>query len=497
MTVRHVLIALNFVAVLAIIVYVIWAVLSPKRASNETLPANRTPFLADDELESRRLERVQGWALLFAAIVAVALPLYWLHEPSRQKESVNYFEKNAVSRGEVLFSNSAMNTYDPTNSLQCANCHGVSGGGGQVPTFVNGEAVIWQAPPLNTVFERFEEDPDCAMPVDDQPDGTICDITDIITYGRPGTPMQGWGVAGGGPKNVQSIQDLVAYLRTIQLTPAQIHAEEAANITAARSTDPNTVCPQYVTCPVVQEDAARTTLNTDTKAFDADRTALQAALKQPDATDAQLTATCNSIIAEVKTDPKMVIPAQADACGTYTTAAALVTTDKNALAWTISWVARRVNVSDGQILFEANCARCHTQGWSTFDSAVPPDQPGGIDGLGPPAGGGGIGGGIGPNLRNGDEIRRFGNDLSGGFAAQVSFVMTGSMPFKAYGNAGIGSGRMPGFANMLTKDQISEIVSYERYCVDSSTFLATEPACATPTTSEVAPTTTTTVKAAG
>ena len=29
--------------------------------------------------------------------------------------------------------------------------------------------------------------------VDDQPDGTVCNVTTIITYGRPGTPMQAWG----------------------------------------------------------------------------------------------------------------------------------------------------------------------------------------------------------------------------------------------------------------------------------------------------------------
>ena len=43
-------------------------------------------------------------------------------------------------------------------------------------------------------------------------------------------------------------------------------------------------------------------------------------------------------------------------------------------------------------------------------------------------------------------------------------------PVPGYGNGGIGSGRMPGFANMLTPDQIKEIVSYERYCLDTSTF---------------------------
>ena len=85
--------------------------------------------------------------------------------------------------------------------------------------------------------------------------------------------MQGWGVAGGGPKNVQSIQDLVAFLRTIQLKPAQIMAQETKNLAAARSTDPKTLCPQYMTCPAVQEDAAQATLDDDTKALATARTA--------------------------------------------------------------------------------------------------------------------------------------------------------------------------------------------------------------------------------
>jgi len=117
-TVRHVLIALNLFALVAIAAYLIWAVLSPKRASTDVEPANLTPFLPDEDLESRRLERVQGWALLFAAVVAIALPLYWLHEPSRQKESANYFDKNAIHRGLVLYSDPTMDSFDPTVSLQ-------------------------------------------------------------------------------------------------------------------------------------------------------------------------------------------------------------------------------------------------------------------------------------------------------------------------------------------------------------------------------------------
>ena len=77
---------------------------------------------------------------------------------------------------------------------------------------VDGEPVVWQAPPLDTVLLRLNEDPGC-INIDDRATLT-CAVTDVITNGRPGTPMQAWGVDGGGPKNDQSIQDLVAYLRT-------------------------------------------------------------------------------------------------------------------------------------------------------------------------------------------------------------------------------------------------------------------------------------------
>jgi hypothetical protein len=114
-----------------------------------------------------------------------------------------------------------------------------------------------------------------------------------------------------------------------------------------------------------------------------------------------------------------------------------------------------------------------------------------------PGGGGGNGGGIGFNLRNRDTIRRFGDDASGGFAAQVTFVGTGSAPNVGYGDIGIGSGRMPGFTSMMTPTQLGMIVSYERYCLDTSTFLAAQPMCQTPNAPRTPPTTTTTLKAAG
>ena len=465
MTVRHVLIGLNLFALVAIAAYVVWAVLSPKRASQEIEPANLTPFLPDEDLESRRLERVQGWALLFAAIVAVALPLYWLHEPARQKESVNYFDKNSVARGKVLFSDPTMQSFDPTVSLQCARCHGADGGGGTVPFVVNGVSLIWQAPPLNTELLRFTEDPKCVDP-DLRPTLT-CAVTNIITYGRPGTPMPAWGVAGGGAKNDQAIQDLVAYIRSIQLSPEAAQKEAADNLAA------------YRTAPESAVKAARDKLKTDQAALATARTAAQKAFNQPDATDAELTAQCKQIARDLESGKGKVNRPQGDACRTYTAAQATVEQDRKALAWTEDWAARRADVSDGQLLFELNCARCHTAGWSTFDPTVPPDQPGGLDGVGLPGGGGGLGGGIGFNLRDNGEIRRFGTDVEGGFDAQVSFVTDGSLPNKEYGDNGLGTGKMPGFGKMLTPDMIKEIVGYERYCLDSSILTAVEPACST------------------
>lgn len=478
MTVRHVLIALNLLAVVGVAGYLIWGVLSPTREPEETLPANLTVFFPDEELESRRLERVQGWALLFAAVVAVALPLYWLHEPARQGQSANYFDENAAERGEVLFSDASMPHFESAQSLLCASCHGPEGGGGPVPFTVEGKPVVWQAPALNTVLLRLNEDPGC-INIDIRPTLT-CAVTEVITNGRPGTPMQPWGVEGGGPKNDQSIQDLVAYLRSIQLTPKKAQAQAKKALATARKQAADNV------------SAAAKTLAADTKALAASRSKVQKALSKPDASDAEIETACTALVAEVTADPSKTDDRKpAVACKTFTDDLETVKADQAALDWTRDWLRRRQNVPEGQLLFELNCARCHTAGWSTFDSSVPPDEPGGVNSLGLPGGGGGLGGGTAFNLRDGGEIRRFGGDEAGGFEAQVEFVSLGSLNHKAYGNGGIGSGRMPGFSRLLTKDFIAKIVSYERYCLESSSFLRVEPACQTDAEPRVPATTTT------
>ena len=490
--VRHVLIALNIVAFGILIVYLIYATLSPRRAQKEEKPApNMTPFLDDDDLEGRRLERVQGWALIFAAVVAIALPIYWLREPDRQHEIAHYFDKNSVHRGAVLFASPGTPDYDAATSKQCANCHGAKGEGGSAPYRIKGVQVSWKAPPLNTEALRFTQDPKCADP-SAKDATTICEISDIITYGRPGTPMQGWGVAGGGPLNDQAINDLVAYIKSIQLTPEQAKAQATKDLAAANADSGS--CPEYMTCPKIALGDAQKKLEADQKALDEAEKAARAKIPDaPEGTDA-LRADCRTITSRVPKNPadvKEPLKSEAIACAAFETAAKKVDDSKAAVAWDQEWLARRANVSEGQILFETYCARCHTQGWSVFDPTQPPSALNGVNILGLSGGGGGTNGGIGFNLRDGDTTRRFGSDEAAGWQKQFDFVTAGSNPFQGYGNNGMGSGRMPGFGDMLTPDQIAMIVSYERYCLEATDYTAVSPVCETPTHPKTAPTTTT------
>ena len=406
MNVRTVLIILNIAVLVGLAIYVALAV---GRSREPKDPENLTPFLDDEGLEGRRLDRVLGWALLFAAVIAIALPLYWLREPNRQEESIGYFDHGAEERGAVLYANSASEAYNSSVSLQCANCHGVDGGGGSAnsvytpPGGDDSDAIqlSWRAPALDTVLLRFSED----------------EVRNIIVYGRPGTPMQAWGVAGGGPKNDQSIDDLIAHIRSIQLTPEKAKAQAEQQLVAARG-------------------AARQQLRDAQGAVETAETALdeaEAALDElpADATDAD-EADARQAVADAEQDLEDALAA---------------------LEWAEEWAAARTDVSDGQLLFESYCARCHTKGWSIFSATDPLSA----QVLGLPGGGGTVG----FNLRDGAPIRRFGEGDEG-FDEQLAFVTEGSEANRPYGIGGIGNGRMPGFAAMLPEEYIRMIVEYER-----------------------------------
>ena len=74
------------VITLAWIVYAIFNVAGGRKevGSEIELAANRKPYYDDETLEGPRLERVQLMGVLLLVVIVVALPLYWVFEPSRQ-----------------------------------------------------------------------------------------------------------------------------------------------------------------------------------------------------------------------------------------------------------------------------------------------------------------------------------------------------------------------------------------------------------------------------
>ncbi|HEX2850074.1 MAG TPA: c-type cytochrome [Acidimicrobiales bacterium] len=200
-------------AVFTVVAWIVWIVVTArsrepgdKIGSEIELAPNRKPYYDDEQLEGRRLERFLGWALVLLGVCAIWPMVYWLNEPARQAGAVQQFDKNAVSRGRTLFL--PTNSPEPGAHFGCATCHGGEKAEGGVAPFTitdefgNTRPVQWQAPRLDTVLKRFSP----------------AEVRQILVYGRPNTPMPAWGVAGGGAMNDQQIDDLVAYVTSIQIS---------------------------------------------------------------------------------------------------------------------------------------------------------------------------------------------------------------------------------------------------------------------------------------
>jgi hypothetical protein len=196
--------------------FVVYALFNARSARRELgseieLAPNRKPYYDDEELEGRRLELVQFLGVLLLVVIVIGLPLYWVFEPHRMAGATEGEERRLEGWGSGLFAPTA------EGGFNCAGCHGgmnATGGSAQftITNRATGEVrpVTWNAPALNNVFYRFDRD----------------EVTYIITYGRPGSPMSAWGLAGGGPMNAQQIQSLVEYLESIQIPREDCNAEE-------------------------------------------------------------------------------------------------------------------------------------------------------------------------------------------------------------------------------------------------------------------------------
>ncbi|CAN5760219.1 hypothetical protein BH23ACT5_BH23ACT5_17950 [soil metagenome] len=108
------------------------------------------------------------------------------------------------------------------------------------------------------------------------------------------------------------------------------------------------------------------------------------------------------------------------------------------------------------LLYQGNCARCHTAGHS---AGVPFTLEAGS-------------GGFGPAIWDGRPVVQFGEPNRIGVSIEpaeapeddllVDFIINGSVAEEPYGLNGFGSGRMPGFGMVLSLDDISLIAQYLR-----------------------------------
>jgi mono/diheme cytochrome c family protein len=197
------------IAGLLIIGFVVAIVINSRRARPEVgaeleLAPNRKPYMSDEELEGKKLDRTLGAGLLLLAMISVAVPMYWLYEPARQTGAIENRHEEAVAFGLEVYEVKA----------KCAECHGPKGVGGAKETPIlneKGEFVgtyTWQAPALNTVLYRYSRE----------------EVKFILNYGRQNTPMPAWGAPGGGALTDQQLDNVITYLESIQLPAEEVRA---------------------------------------------------------------------------------------------------------------------------------------------------------------------------------------------------------------------------------------------------------------------------------
>lgn len=248
---------------------------------------------------------------------------------------------------------------------------------------------------------------------------TTEEVTDVLDYGRNGV-MPAWGAPGGGPLTSNQLKDLIAYLRTVQLGEDALRASVDEGITTGARA-------------IVLEQQPGL------------KSALDAAGRITDAKEkAAATTAANTAIDEAVAD--------------------FVKEISNPNSPNFGSVYGKLVFNNPAAQGAYSCARCHTKGWS-YGATDVTDTSGRTlaesysDGNG----------WYGPSLQGGSTTRKFNTA-----ATHEDFITSGSERGKKFGNAGFGSGQMPGFgarlddtanttyAATLTEEQIKAVVAYER-----------------------------------
>ena len=487
------------IAVLAFLGWVTFLVNQSRvRRRRESAPANLTPFVTDDEMESKRLNGVLVAALVVTALLAIVMPVYYLNESSRQEAAAHKFDEIAVERGEHWY-----------EEFGCGDCHGDHGGGGGAPWVEarSGLSTVWVAPALDDILFRFDDD----------------EVRYWLVWGRQGSPMPGWGVEGGGPLNSQQIDELIAFLDYIAVDQMEAVGKAegaiARELTRLADADANLdeqiedqraeiaalleAPDQYAVVQLMpselktlltgagtctDETAAAVGQPCSEEGVDADRDGVTDTAEvvlndlvariieiappsdatgkiddllfdpaNPFTTSAGTTVIpdldqVEVLVAELDTvarDLRLTVDGLDTLMATAEAGLAFLEDARSARRYAIDLeqIATEAfggNVAEAQRaagLYNAYCARCHTAGYS---AGIAYTQEAGS-------------GAMGPSLREGRSVVQF-PDLD----EHVDFIIRGSENGQAYGVNGIGRGWMPGFGAVLSRDDITLIAEFER-----------------------------------
>lgn len=460
------------------------------------VPPNLAPYLTDEDLETTRLTKTLTAALFSSALLAIALPLYFLTESGRQADFVEMFEEEAVHIGELIFLEQSP---DNPEGFGCIACHGAEGVGGGAD-YVDprtGTSVTWAAPALNDILYRYDEE----------------EVRYWLIWGRPGSPMPAWGIEAGGPLNDQQLDFVIEYLKSIQIPQEEAVtavnaavATELASLEGAAASIETAIADQtgelaaIVSAPDRLQWAeqlvgdldqvlagAGSGLDTDldgladdsevqinriselafanvgTDATPATTSAADRLILELDPANAFSTSdqtgeavpdteAAEQLLQELESQVTQLTPLVTNNESLKTAAETALTNlgDSGAAErYAIDFDTLADTAFDGDVataeraygLFSAYCARCHTAGYSAGPLATL--EPGS--------------GALGPSLRDGRSIVQFPDAED-----QYEFILNGSVNGQAYGVNGIGRGWMPGFGAVLSEADIRLIVEFER-----------------------------------
>ena len=174
----------------------------------EQAPPNQEFFMDNEGLENDRLTRVLGAAVIAAAVLAIVMPIYFVNESSRQEAAAEEIREEYLHFGEEWW-----------QKFECTSCHGPDAGGGaaEITEDRSGLTASWSAPSVNDVFYRYNEE----------------EVRHWIVNGRSGSPMPAAGLEGGGAMTVQEIDQVVEYLKSLQISQMEAFAKVDSLVTAA------------------------------------------------------------------------------------------------------------------------------------------------------------------------------------------------------------------------------------------------------------------------